>query len=241
METNNNNYVYMEITQDRPAQASKAKFCLDLLPGKLIDIQFTNPLSVRFKLSLVGYEAGKYLILKYPVQAKKSQYADVLKEGNGAIVRYIVEGERGECVAFSTTILAISFRPEKLLYLAYPKNIESRQLREVSRLQTHIPAKISINKSHSYGSENLLQGLIIDISPTGCRFTVHVNSGFLALKKRPVFVHVLSPIDNSAVVISAHVRNNQMQGDRLSVGIEFAAHEQQKMQNLLAAYTIDIA
>ncbi|HEA19021.1 MAG: flagellar brake protein [Pseudoalteromonas prydzensis] len=230
----------MEITQAKPSQNNKTKFCLDLLPGKIIDIQFTNPLTVRFKLTLIGYEAGKYLILKYPPQAKNNQYSDVLKEGNGAIVRYIVEGERGECVAFSTTILAIAFRPEKLIYLAYPKQIESRQLREVNRLQTHIPAKISINKDQHYDSENLLQGIIIDISATGCRFTVHVNSGFLALKKRQVFVHLLSPIDNESVVISAHIRNNQMQGNRLNVGIEFAESEQQKMHNLLAAYAIDI-
>ncbi|MEH6393852.1 flagellar brake protein [Pseudoalteromonas sp.] len=230
----------MEITQAKTTLDSKAKFCLDLLPGKIIDIQFTNPLTVRFKLTLIGYEAGKYLILKYPPQAKNSQYSDVLKEGNGAIVRYIVEGERGECVAFSTTILAIAVRPEKLIYLTYPKQIESRQLREVNRLQTHIPAKISINKDQRFDSENLLQGIIIDISTTGCRFTVHVNSGFLALKKRQVFVHLLSPIDNEAVVISAHVRNNQMQGNRLNVGIEFAGAEQQKMHNLLAAYAIDI-
>ena len=230
----------MEIAQDLPHQTNKAKFFLDLLPGKIVDIQFKNPRPIRFKLTLIGYEAGRYLILKYPKQATKNEYNDILQEGNGAIVRYIVEGERGECVAFATTILTISFRPEKLIYLAYPKHIESRQLREVSRLQTHIPAKISIKKEQNYDSENLLQGIIIDISATGCRFTVHVNSGFLALKKRQVFVHLLSPIDNKYVVIIAHVRNNQMQGDRLNVGIEFAGSEQQKMHNLLAAYAIDI-
>ncbi|MCQ8876968.1 flagellar brake protein [Pseudoalteromonas shioyasakiensis] len=230
----------MEITQAPTNQLTNAKSFLDLLPGKIIDIQFTNPLSFRFKLTLVGYEAGKYLILKYPKQAKLNEYSDILKEGNGAIVRYIVEGERGECVAFSTTILAISVRPEKLIFLAYPKQIESRQLREVNRLQTHIPAKISINKDQSFNSENLLQGIIIDISATGCRFTVHVNSGFLALKKRQVFVHLLSPIDSSAVIISAHVRNNQMQDNRLNVGIEFAEQEREKVQKLLEVYAIDI-
>jgi len=230
----------MEIAQDLSTPSNKAKFFLNLLPGKIIDIQFTNPLSFRFKLTLIGYETGKYLILKYPKQAKLNEYSDILKEGNGAIVRYIVEGERGECVAFATTILAISVRPEKLLYLTYPKQIKSRQLREVNRLQTHIPAKISINKDQHFDSENLLQGVIIDISATGCRFTVHVNSGFLALKKRRVFVHLLSPIDSKAVMISAHVRNNQMQGNRLNVGIEFADQEREKMQSLLEAYAIDI-
>jgi len=230
----------MDTLQTSPSKLNKPTFFLDLLPGKLIDVQFTNPLSMRFKLNLVGYEAGKYLILKYPKQAKVNEYSDILKEGNGAVIRYIIEGERGECVGFATTILAIAFRPEKLIYFAYPKQIESRQLRKVDRLKTHIPAKISISKDQSFDNDNLLQGIIIDISVTGCRFTVHVSSGFLALKKRQVFVHLLSPIDNSAVIISAHVRNNQMQGNRLNVGIEFAEKEHKKMQTLLDMYAVDI-
>ncbi|KTF18055.1 PilZ domain-containing protein [Pseudoalteromonas sp. H105] len=230
----------MDTLQTSPSKLNKPTFFLDLLPGKLIDVQFTNPLSMRFKLNLVGYEAGKYLILKYPKQAKVNEYSDILKEGNGAVIRYIIEGERGECVGFATTILAIAFRPEKLIYFAYPKQIESRQLRKVDRLKTHIPAKISISKDQSFDNDNLLQGIIIDISVTGCRFTVHVSSGFLALKKRQVFVHLLSPIDNSAVIISAHIRNNQMQGNRLNVGIEFAEKEHTQMQTLLDMYAIDI-
>ncbi|MEL0639193.1 flagellar brake protein [Pseudoalteromonas aliena] len=216
------------------------KFLLDLLPGKLIDIQLNNPIQMRFKLTLIGYDVGKYLILKYPAQSGKNDYIDVLTEGNGAIVRYIIEDERGECVAFSTTILAISFRPERLVYLAYPKNVESRQLRETNRLRTHIPAKISLNKNYNLESENLLHGLIIDISPSGCRFVIHVSSGFLALKRRQVFVHIISPLDSKPVIISSFIRNNQMKDNKLNVGIEFSPDEQFKLHELLNAYSIDI-
>jgi len=54
----------MGTLQTSPSKLNKLTFFLDVLPGKLIDVQFTNPLSMRFKLSLIGYEAGKYLILK---------------------------------------------------------------------------------------------------------------------------------------------------------------------------------
>lgn len=236
METNKNNTT----VEDKPIEDQK-KFFLDLLPGKLIDIQFNNPIQVRFKLTLIGYDTGKYLILKYPDQAGRNDYSDILVEGNGAIVRYIIEDERGECVAFSTSILAISFRPERLIYLAYPKKIESRQLRETSRLPTHIPAKVSLHKGElDADNKSLLQGLIIDISPSGCRFAIHVSSGFVALRKRQVFVHILSPLDNKPVIISSYIRNNQMRGERLSVGIEFDISEQEKLTKLLEAYSIDI-
>jgi len=236
VETNKNNTT----VEDKPIEDQK-KFFLDLLPGKLIDIQFNNPIQVRFKLTLIGYDTGKYLILKYPAQAGRNDYSDILVEGNGAIVRYIIEDERGECVAFSTNILAISFRPERLIYLAYPKKIESRQLRETSRLPTHIPAKVSLHKGElDADNKSLLQGLIIDISPSGCRFAIHVSSGFVALRKRQVFVHILSPLDNKPVIISSYIRNNQMRGERLSVGIEFDISEQEKLTKLLEAYSIDI-
>lgn len=236
METNKNNTT----VEDKPIEDQK-KFFLDLLPGKLIDIQFNNPIQVRFKLTLIGYDTCKYLILKYPAQAGRNDYSDILVEGNGAIVRYIIEDERGECVAFSTSILAISFRPERLIYLAYPKKIESRQLRETSRLPTHIPAKVSLHKGElDADNKSLLQGLIIDISPSGCRFAIHVSSGFVALRKRQVFVHILSPLDNKPVIISSYIRNNQMRGERLSVGIEFDISEQEKLTKLLEAYSIDI-
>lgn len=220
--------------------ATKQTFFLDLLPGKLVDVQFSNPVSIRFKLPLIGYETGKYLILKCPAQAGKHDFKDILKEGNGAIVRYIVEDSRGECVAFTTNILALSYRPERLMYLAYPKNIESRQLRETHRLQTHIPAKLSVSEQVEESDKSLLHGLIIDISPAGCRFVIHVKTGFLALKRRQVFVHILSPQDGSTTMIRAYVRNNQMKGNRLNVGIEFADDEQYKLHKLLEAYAIDI-
>lgn len=214
------------------------KFFLDLLPGKLIDIQFNNPVHMRFKLPLIGYDVGKYLILKYPLQAGKNDFIDVLTEGNGAIVRYIIEDERGECVAFSTTILAISFRPERLIYLAYPKKIESRQLREKNRLKTHIPAKISLTRDFDTETTQLLNGFIIDISPSGCRFVINVSSGFLALKRRQVFVHILSPLDGNPVIITSYIRNNQMKDNKLNVGIEFSQEEQRKLQELLEAFSI---
>ena len=108
-------------------------------------------------------------------------------------------------------------------------------------MPTHIPAKISLHKSDiDADSKSLLHGLIIDISPCGCRFAIHVSSGFVALKKRQVFVHILSPLDNEPVIITSYIRNNQMKGNRLSVGIEFDASEQVKLNKLLEAYSVDI-
>ena len=53
-------------------------------------------------------------------------------------------------------------------------------------------------------------------------------------------MHILSPVDNKSVIITSYIRNNQMKGNRLSVGIEFDASEQSKLNTLLEAYSIDI-
>ncbi|SQD80540.1 flagellar brake protein [Moritella yayanosii] len=59
----------------------------ELGPGKMLDLQINNPLPVRLKSSLVGYDIGRYIILKYPRVAKKSEYSDVLIEGTGVYTK----------------------------------------------------------------------------------------------------------------------------------------------------------
>ena len=98
----------------------------ELHPGRSLDLQINHPVPLRLKLILVGYELGKYIILKYPKVARSSDYKDVLIEGNVMIVRYLMEGNKGECFAFRSSIKHISLNPEKLIFLEYPKQIENQ-------------------------------------------------------------------------------------------------------------------
>ena len=139
----------------------------ELQPGKSLDLQMNNPVPLRLKLQLVGYDIGKYIILKYPKGASTSEYKDVLADGNVLIVRYLMEGNKGECFAFRSSIKSTTQYPEKLLFIEYPKKIENRQLRLQQRTSIHLPAIIMLEDKDNNESTEII-GIIGDISAKGC-------------------------------------------------------------------------
>ncbi|WDE07021.1 flagellar brake protein [Thalassomonas viridans] len=201
----------------------------ELLPGKYLDLQINHPLQVRLKLQLVGYEIGKYIILKHP--GEQSGYRDVLVEGNVVIVRYILEGSKGQCFAFRTTIRNISMFPEKFLILEYPKSIENRDLRLHQRFATNIPATIMADEQGK-ASGTRIEGIIADISPQGCSFTFLSNNSAVKVNQRDIVIYIQSSVDGMTK-IPAKVRNSRYERGKVNVGVQFTNSEQQ-MKNFLA-------
>ncbi|MFT5707440.1 MAG: hypothetical protein ACI9ES_001735 [Oceanospirillaceae bacterium] len=80
------------------------EFINHLKPGKLIDLQLSSLNLVRIKPTVIGIDLGRYLLVKLPSKLNPAEYTDLLIPGTTAIVRYILDGEHGECIAFSTTI-----------------------------------------------------------------------------------------------------------------------------------------
>jgi len=192
---------------------------LELQPGKTMDLQINHPVSLRLKLFLVGYEIGRYILLKYPRVTSTSEYNDVLIEGNVVIVRYLMEGNKGECFAFRSAIKSVSTYPEKFLFLEYPKKIENRQLRTQQRTSIHIPAVIMIEEDEN-NKEMRINGAISDISLKGCGFSFKSNSSSTNVNKRKVFICLQSPAGEE-VKISAQVCNSRNDKGVVNVGIQF--------------------
>ncbi len=198
----------------------------ELLPGKLLDIQLNHPVKVRIKIPLVGYSLGKYIILKYPSEHKFGNYRDVLVEGNVAIVRYLLEGEQGECFAFRATISHIVKFPEKLLVLTYPTKIENRQLRLHQRIVTHLPATIMVSSEDSEQDDVKLKGIIGDISTQGCGFTFKAANSKVKVNTRNVFVCVTIS-DGDDVIIPGYVCNSRNEQGKVNVGVKFQEGDKQ--------------
>jgi len=114
----------------------------ELSPGGLIDLEIKNPVKLRIKARLVGYELGSYIILKHPDPQHMSSYQDVFSKGNVVIARYILEGDKGQCFAFASTIVCVTNVPKKFIFLSYPQKIENRELRSHQRVATYFPASI---------------------------------------------------------------------------------------------------
>lgn len=191
----------------------------ELEPGKYLDVQINHPVSVRLKLALVGYEMGKYIILKYPKVASKAEYNDVLFEGNALIIRYIMPANDGECFAFRSTIKYISQYPERLLFIKYPCQIENRQLRMQPRTNIHLPATIIIEDS-SDSKPTQFNGIINNISTKGCGFSFKSKGVNASLNKQEILVSLQSPATGE-IMIPGRVCNSRNNQDTTSIGIQF--------------------
>ncbi|MEI6893204.1 MAG: flagellar brake protein [Colwellia sp.] len=192
---------------------------LELQPGKSLDLQVNHPVSIRLKLPLVGYELGKYIILKYPKVKNVSEYKDVFLVGNLIIVRYLMEGNKGECFAFRSAIRHTTQYPEKLIYIEYPKKIENLQLRQQQRSSIHLPAVIMLKDIVS-NKTTQISGIIGDISAKGCGFFFKTNSANTKVNKVDVLVCLQSPAGGE-VKIPARVCNSCNDMGTVSVGIQF--------------------
>jgi len=207
----------------------------NLLPGKVLDVQINHPVTVRLKTTLVGYEIGKYIIIKYPKVASSTNYNDVLVQGNVAIVRYLVEGEKGCCFAFRSTIRCISQHPEKFIYLSYPTDIENRELRQHQRVSTNLPAAITLG--NDFNGISKITGVIRDISRNGCGFYFIAHNDNIIVNKRDVNITIKQP-DNQVIKISASVCNSRNESGTVSVGIKFNENDKQ-VQALFEQLLID--
>lgn len=197
-----------------------------LRPGDMIDVEFASATKVRTKLQLVGFDTGRYLLLKQPNPRTDGSYTDVLYEGNPVIVRLVLEGETGECIAFKTNIRAVSNIPFRLLYLDYPKQVENRALRAQKRVRTHIPVDVSADSSKTDSKKKLASGVIVDISSAGCRILFKAapnESGNVTHMN--IKVSIGSSSQKDLLVLSGQVMNQRKERGMISVGVRFTDEE----------------
>lgn len=199
---------------------NKHQAFFELTPGKLVDLQINHPVKMRIKAPLIGYELGKYIILKHPEPKQINSYRDVFTEGNVVVVRYLLEGDQGQCFAFKSTIRNVTKIPEKFIFLTYPDKIENRELRTHQRFVTHLPASIvSIAEEQSTPSHEL-KGIIADISAKGCGFIFKTDNAKVKVNKRDVLVCIKMPGEET-ITIPAKVCNSRYEAGKVNVGIQF--------------------
>ncbi|WP_434939474.1 PilZ domain-containing protein [Shewanella sp. HL-SH8] len=198
----------------------------DLKPGKIVDLQIDHPVKLRIKAALAGYDLGQYIILKHPAPQNMNNYSDVLTEGNVVVVRYLLEGQQGECYAFKATIRNITKIPEKFIFLTYPEKIENRQLRTHQRYVTHLPASLVARGEQEVKKAAQLKGIISDISAKGCGFVFKTDNPKVTVNQKDIFVVLRSPSDLE-ITIPARVCNSRFENGKVNVGIQFKEDDEQ--------------
>ena len=110
----------------------------------------------RFRSRVVGWETGRYLIVKLPPRPEEREHLYLEKR---VIVRYL--DCSGQIYGFETMVRGLMYKPEKLLFLDYPTQTEILSLRKENRADCFLPAKASLG-------DMVLEGHILNISKSGC-------------------------------------------------------------------------
>ncbi|WP_153915922.1 PilZ domain-containing protein [Shewanella sp. TC10] len=214
---------------------------LDLLKAdSQIDIEFAFFSNERIKGRVVGAQAGKYFLLALPKTVFRTQ-ENMLVEGHTVVVRAIIEGDTGACVAFKVRIQSVSRAPYYLLFIDFPNKLEMINLRQQARLSTLLPASLRVQQANSEQhsqalaktalsekalNETVLTGTIHDISVSGCRFKADSQSKVLHHLDRLIELDISLDASSVPLTIKAKVTNsNAGRNGTLSLGIEFLSEQ----------------
>lgn len=196
-----------------------------LRPGDMIDVEFASATKVRTKLQLIGFDSGRYLLLKQPNPKTDGSYVDVLYEGNPVIVRLVLEGEAGECIAFKSKIRAATNFPFRLIYLDYPKEVEQRALRAQKRVSTHIPVDVTSASAKCGDRRKLASGVIVDISSAGCRILFKAQGNAGNVTHMNIKVNIGSGSQTEPLTLSGQIMNQKKEMNRIGIGVRFTDSE----------------
>jgi c-di-GMP-binding flagellar brake protein YcgR len=198
-------------TNDIPLQIlNNRNFCLEIGIKLLIDF---DDLVVPFRSSLVGIEEGKYLILKAPGPIGRIDH-DLFKVEN-LIVKSLY---KGTIYAFRSKVINIVSKPSKLMFIAYPQEIEHHELRSHKRFKCNIATQSTADKQEK-------NGVIKNISKGGCLCVIETSSADEHLPHELLNATISFkchfPGSSKQVNFMGEVRNKMKKSNETGVGIKF--------------------
>lgn len=156
---------------------------------------------------LIGMQVGKYLIVQ---MADPNWRKNRLMDGEPLKVKYILSDD---VFCFKSHIIRTLQDPDDLLFLEYPKEVESCNIRAQKRVECFLPIRIHME-------ETCLNGTIFNINKKGCLCTV--DNSPLPDDSRTNLVHLELPYGQfENLSIKGEIRNSRQEGDQTRFGILF--------------------
>ncbi|WP_027721039.1 PilZ domain-containing protein [Maridesulfovibrio zosterae] len=142
--------------------SQKTKLKVACTPGLRVAVELAG-LNDKAPSIVIGGDPGKYVIVKDPMvhPTDRALWSEYLYSGNDATVRFIYEGIAS---GFETSIIKLINSPDKLLFLKYPKRIETYNLRRHKRINCFLEAELELS-----GKKTI--AVIEDLSSSGCCIT----------------------------------------------------------------------
>lgn len=129
---------------------------MDVLPGTKISLETVG--GNRVSVTLLGMVANSYVVLR-DIPARSGLMDFSLNYGEKVVLRYLHEGT---ATGFRSYVLNMAREPERLLFVAYPAEIQQLSLRRANRVRCTLPAQIAMDG-------DVITGVLADFSETGCQ------------------------------------------------------------------------
>ena len=216
-------YTYYETQQHSPLYIKR------LQPGCQMTVQVVGTNKLRFTTHLIGYEVGNYLLVALPVDVRKHFQGNILLGGAQVVIRLLLEGEDGKCLAFKSNIESCTTHPHGFIFMSFPKQVESCELRKYPRLSTCMSAHIC---SAGVAAE-VLDGRMKDVSLGGCRFCFDMPDNAKDVNYKSVNFLLGDDIHKPIIRMPAEIRSQRVYRGQMQLGIKFDSDERSNEKELM--------
>ncbi|RUO65260.1 PilZ domain-containing protein [Pseudidiomarina planktonica] len=216
------------------------KKIFELPVGQRVEIQINKTsVPLRFQTEFVGIVKKRFFIVAMPDTRKFGDMRDAIYEGVAVVVRFVLEGDLGEVIAFRSDVEFITSHPTKLMYIDMPQIVESRPIRSDRRFETRLPTQIT----KMAGADSDYSALVVNLSMSGCQLVVQDEA--LDVEKDSHidlrFQWLQQDITITGIVRDIRVVHRDDESPQTMMGIQFArSRNNEDIKQLFAASLIDI-
>jgi hypothetical protein len=197
-------------------------------PGTPIDLQITSVSTTkRVRSEFVGMDGTRCVIIRFPDENKWGSLRDFIFTDNNLVVRYILEDETGEIIAFKVKVTLILSKPSHLIFTTFPLAIQSHDLRSEPRAQT----RMAVTLCEIKGSREICSCIVRDISLKGCRISVERTIKQRPALKQNVLMSFKDAFGNE-FLLSGTVMNAKSDEVVFYYGLKFESSEEEVGQLL---------
>ncbi len=183
---------------------------LNLPIGHTLQGQLTAD-KARFKCPYLGMKRDEFLIAQMP---GVPGFRDKIAQSPGLFIRFMLAGT---IFGFETRVVSLAVRPYPLLFFAYPRKVETVNLRKTRRVDTFIEALSDMG-------EGVFPGAILDLSLGGCLFSMDrakIIRAPLIVPGQVVTLQFSLDEPEIKLLLNAEIINSRMDMDTIQVGLKF--------------------
>ncbi len=205
-----------------------------LVPGSTIDLQIATPTAPkRVKTLYVGTDIPNCMIFQIPNNPKWTVVRDLLTSGTEIVVRYVLEGDAGQIIAFRVKVAKVISKPCGLLITHFPDSVQTLGLRAEKRAQPGIAVQV---KADGFPEDSEVTGIIVDVSSKGCRIALPIKPDWPILDNDKA-VQFEYHMGKTSIIIDGIIKNKSSELSYLYYGVQFKEN-QASVQKLLERHIL---